>query len=127
MLIHLVKNTVLWLNAFPATDGVSSEHSLRYLITSSELKWKKHVVIEFGAYVQCHKEHSNKVTPRTMGAACMGPTGNAQGGHWFISLTSRAGIACHRWTELPMPQEAIDHVAAIGQEQKMPETITYSN
>ena len=44
-----------------------------------------------------------------------------------MSLTSGACISHHRWTELPMPQEAIDHVAAIGWAQKMPETITYSN
>ena len=27
MLIHLTKNSVFWLNAFPARDGVSSKHS----------------------------------------------------------------------------------------------------
>ena len=27
MLIHLIKNAVLWLNALPAQDGISNEHS----------------------------------------------------------------------------------------------------
>ena len=62
-----------------------------------------------------------------MGAVCLGPTGNNQGGHWFMSLTSGARISCHHWTELPMPCEATDHVTAIGRSQHMPDTVTYSN
>ena len=127
MLIHLVKNAVLWLNAFPAEDGVSSQHSPRFLMTGRELEWDKHAVLEFGSYVQCHEEHSNEMIPRTMGAVCLGPTGNNQGGHWFMSLTSGAWISRHCWTELPMPREAIDRVTAIGRSQHMPDTVTYSN
>ena len=88
MLIHLVKNAVLWLNAFPAEDGVSSQHSPWLMI------------------------------PQTMmGAVCLGPTGNNQGGHWFMSLTSGARRSRHCWTELPMPREAINDVTAIGRSQ----------
>ena len=127
MLIHLVKNVVLWLNAFPAEDGVSSQHSPQFLMTGWELEWNTHVVLEFGSYVQCHEEHSNEMIPQTMGAVCLGPTGNHQGRHWFMSLTSSAQISHHHWTELPMPHEAIDHATAIGRSQHMPDTVTYSN
>ena len=127
MLIHLVKNAVLWLNAFPAENGVSSQHSPQFLMTGRELEWDKHAVLEFGSYVQCHEEHSNEMIPQTMGAVCLGPTGNNQGGHWFMSLTSGAWISCHSWTELPMPREVIDHVTATGRSQHMPDTVTYSN
>ena len=44
-----------------------------------------------------------------------------------MSLTSGAWISRHRWTELPMPHEAIDRVTAIGRSQHMPDTVTYSN
>ena len=62
-----------------------------------------------------------------MGAVCLGPTGNNQGGHWFMSLTSGARISHHHWTKLPMPHEAINHVTAIRRSQHMPNTVTYSN
>ena len=62
-----------------------------------------------------------------MGAICLGPTGNAQGGHWFFSLTSGCRIVCHCWTALPMPQEVILCVSQIGHAQGMPSHITYAN
>ena len=79
LLVHLLKNCTVWLNAFPATDGVSSVHSPHFLLTGRELSFDKHAVLEFGSYIQTHEEHSNGMEPRTMGALCLGPTGNAQG------------------------------------------------
>jgi len=51
MLIHLVKNSVFWLNAFPAADGVSSNHSPRYLVAGFELSYQLYACVPFGAYV----------------------------------------------------------------------------
>ena len=127
LLVHLLKNCTLWLNAFPATDGVSSIHSPRFLLTGRELSFDKHAVLEFGSYVEMHEEHSNGMEPRTMGAICLGPTGNAQGGHWFFSLTSGSRIVRHHWTALPMPQEVILCITQIGCTQGMPSRITYAN
>ena len=62
-----------------------------------------------------------------MGAICLGPTGNAQGGHWFFSLTSGCRIVRHHWTALPMPQEVILRMSQIGHAQGMPSRITYVN
>ena len=64
---------------------------------------------------------------RTLSCICLSPTGNIQGGHWFMSLTSGEKLIRHRWTELPMPREAITRINAIGKRQKMPTMITYSN
>ena len=83
-------------------------------MTGRELEWKKHAALEFGAYVQCQEEHSNEMIPHTMGAICLGPTGNMQGGHWFMSLSSGASVAKLQWTELPMPHEAITRVTTIS-------------
>ena len=55
MLIHLMKNAILWLNAFPESDGVSSEHSPCYLLTGYELAYGTHAVLKFGAYIQTHE------------------------------------------------------------------------
>ena len=101
ILIHLLKNCTLWLNAFPAAGGVSSVHSPCFLLMGQELSFDKHAVLEFWSYVQTHEEHSNGMEPQTMGAICLGPTGNAQGGHWFFSITSGCCIVHHHWTALP--------------------------
>ena len=127
LLVHLLKNCTLWLNAFPAADGVSSMHSPHFLLTGRELSFDKHAVLEFGSYVQTHEEHSNGMEPHTMGAICLGPTGNAQGGHWFFSLTSGSRIVRHHWIALPMPQEVILRISQIGRAQGMPSRITYAN
>ena len=127
MLIHLLKNCTLWLNAFPAANGVSSVHSPHFLLTGQELSFDKHTVLEFGSYVQTHEEHSIGMEPRTIGAICLGPTGNAQGGHWFFSQTSGCHVVHHHWTALPMPQEVILRVSQIGHAQGIPSHVTYAN
>jgi hypothetical protein len=87
-LLHLVKNAVFWLNTFLKNDGVSKKYSPQYIMTGQQLSYNTHAVIEFGSYVQTHEEHSNNMDQRTMGCICLGPTGNQQGRHWFMSLAS---------------------------------------
>ena len=127
ILNHLVRNAVFWLNAFPVTDGVSSQYSPRYLILGFSLEFNKHVCLEFGAYVQTHEEHNNNMSDRTVGAICLGPTGNIQGGHYFMSLATGERIIRHRWTPLPMPREVIDRVSNFGHRQHMPLTLTFAD
>ena len=127
MLIHLIKNTVFWLNALPARDGVSSTHSPRYLMTGQELNYNNHVRLEFGEYVQTHEEHTNNMNETTMGAICLGPTGNQQGSHWFLSLATGARVSCRRWTQLPMPREVIHQINELGKQQRMLLTLTFGN
>ncbi|KAG7347285.1 hypothetical protein IV203_015990 [Nitzschia inconspicua] len=64
---------------------------------------------------------------RTLGAICLGPTGNSQGGHYFMSLTFGERIIRHKWTSLPMPAEAIARVTHIGRRPGLPSTLTFSN
>ena len=126
LLVHLVKAAVFWLNAFPHRDGISDQ-SPRYIMTGQTLNFQRHARLELGAYVQTHEEHDNSMGPRTLGAICLGPTGNQQGGHWFLSLTSGARIIRHRWTSLPAPREVIRRVNSMGKHQGMPNTLTFAN
>ena len=64
---------------------------------------------------------------RTTGAICMGPTGNRQGGHYFLNLSTGDTIVRHRWTVLPMPQDVIDRISALGSTQRMPLTLTFAD
>ena len=118
---------VFWLNALPALDGVSSTHSPRYLLTGRELEYPLHVRLEFGEYVQTHEKHGNRMTDRTLGAICLGPNGNSQGGHYFLCLSTGARITNDRWTDLPMPREVIRRVTKMGCQQGMPATLTFAD
>ena len=127
VVVRLVSDAVFWLNAFPHPDGVSTTLSPRYLITGRHLDYRKHVRLEFGSYAQTHEEHTNDMRARTLGAICLGPSGNEQGGHYFMCL--RTGRRLHRfaWTPLPMPEDAITRVTALGAQQGMPKTLTFSD
>ena len=127
IVVRLICNAVLWLNALPNYNGVSSDHSPRFLLTGRDLTYDKHVRLPFGAYVQTHEEHTNDLRHCTLGAICLGPTGNAQGGHYFLSLTSGARLVRHRWTQLPMPADAIERVTQMGRQQHMPSTVTFAD
>ena len=96
-------------------------------MTGHTLNFQRHTRLELGAYVQTHEEHGNLMEPRTLGARCLCPTGNQQGGHWFLSLTSGARIIHHRWTSLSAPQEVICRVNSMGKHQDMPSTLSFAN
>ena len=64
---------------------------------------------------------------RTLGAICLGPIDNAQGGYKFMSLRSGKLIQRYAWTEVPMTQEVIDRVIFFGQNEKVPEGVSINN
>jgi len=45
-----------------------------------------------------------------LGAISLQPTGNDQGGYYFMSLHSRKRINRYAWTELPMPNKVIEQM-----------------
>ena len=127
VIVRLVSNAVFWLNAIPHPDGVSTTLSPRYLLTGQHLDYHKHVRLEFGSYAQTHEEHTNNMKARTLGAICLGPSGNEQGGHYFMCLRTGRRLPRFTWTPLPMPEDAITWVTALGAEQGMPKTLTFSD
>jgi hypothetical protein len=112
--IQMVSTCNFWLNIFPPTDGISRNINPRELITGIQIDYNKHIRAEFGEYVQVHEEHDNSMKTRTTGAIATKPTGNAQGGHWFYSLTTGRMLDRMRWTPLPMPADVIARVATLA-------------
>jgi len=125
MVIEMVSSSVFWLNAFPANGGVSPTLSPRTLITGSTIDFNKHCKLEFGEYAQVHEEHDNSMVSRTTGAIALRPTGNAQGGYFFLSLTSGRRLNRNNWTKLPMPQDVIDRVHVLG--RRYPRGLTFGD
>jgi hypothetical protein len=50
------------------------------------------------------------MTPRTIGALTLHPTGNAQGTWYFMSLSMGRVLKQNHAMKLPMPHEVIDSV-----------------
>ena len=127
MIIELGKAAVYWLNSVPSPMGVSSTISPRTIITGQVLDYHKHCRYEFGEYVQTHEEHDNSLLSRTVGAIALRPTGNQQGGYFFMSLhTSRVINRLHA-TKLPMPAEVITRVDQLAKTQNMLPALAFGN
>jgi hypothetical protein len=114
LVVQMVSTCNFWLNVFPPKDGVSQKINPRELITGVKIDFNKHIRAEFGEYVQVHEEHDNSMQSRTTGAIATKPTGNAQGGFWFYSLTTGRMLDRRRWTPLPMPQDVIDRITVLA-------------
>jgi hypothetical protein len=88
--------------------------SPRAIITGSCLDYKKHCQLEFGKYVHSLEEHRNGMTPRTIGAIALRPTGNAQGYMFFYSIETGKRINRYKWMALPMPNHVVNRVEQLA-------------
>ncbi len=127
MLIELIYTSTLWINAFPPKGNVSQHLSPHNILTGIQFDYKKHCQLPFGSYVQAHQEPSpsNTQAACTVGAICLGPTGNIQGAYKFLNLRTGKRITHRCWTALPMPQEVIDRVNQLGKADAKPELLTF--
>jgi hypothetical protein len=117
LLIEMVYASNFWLNCFPYPNGISDVLSPRAIVTGMSIDFIKHCKLEFGSYVQVHEAHDNSMVPRTSGAIALRPTGNAQGGYVFYSLTTGRCLNRNRWTALPMPSDVIDRVHKLSRRE----------
>ena len=127
MVIELAKQAVFWLNSFPHQGGISDTISPRELVTGSRLDYHRHCRYEFGEYVQCHEEHDNSMSARTVGALALRPTGNRQGGFYFLSLASGRVINRNHATKVPMPQGVIDRITKLAEAQSAQPGLAFGN
>jgi hypothetical protein len=125
LVVQMVSTCNFWLNVYPPKDGVSRNINPRELITGIKIDYSKHINAEFGEYVQVHEEHNNTMKTRTTGAIATKPNGNAQGGHWFYSLTTGRMLDRRRWTSLPMLSDVIDRINTLA--QKCPVGMNFTN
>ena len=127
MVMELAKAVVYWLNSVPSSTGVSPTMSPRTIITGQLLDYHKHCRYEFGEYVQTHEEHDNSLISCTVGAIALRPTGNQQGGYFFMSLHTGRIINRLHATKLPMPSEVIIRVEQLAKAQNMIPSLAFGN
>jgi hypothetical protein len=111
ILIHAVLFVTKQLNLFPVKGGLSSRLSPKQIMSGKVVHYK-FCSMGFGRYCQIHKEDGpqNSNAARTQGAISLGPSGNAQGGHKFYTLSTGQVVTRRAWTELPTPPSVIERV-----------------
>jgi hypothetical protein len=122
MMRAAVENANKVLNQFPPKGGVSETLSPLTIMTGKPTPDYNDMKIEFGAYAQVFEDNdpTNTQRARTTGAIALTPTGNAQGGYNFMSLTTGRKLSRQQWDELPMPDGVIDKVERMGELQLQP-------
>jgi hypothetical protein len=116
-----------WLNIFPPADGISTTLSPRAIVVGMQVDYAEHCKLEFSTYVQTHEEHENSMATRTTGAIALRPTGNEQGGHYFLSITTGRRLNRDCWTELPMPAEVIERVHTLARRSGAARGLTFTD
>ena len=118
LVIEMAQTAVFWLNAFPVAGGVSQDLSPRTILTGQQVDYKRHCQFQFGEYTQTHEEHNNSMNPRTIGALALRPVWNGQGSFYFLSITTGRVLNRLHATALPMPNDMIDKLHRMAQQQK---------
>jgi hypothetical protein len=110
------------LNQFSATNCVSDTWSPLTIMTGRPNPNYNDMKIKFGAYAQVYKDNKpmNTQRVRTTGAITLTPTGNAQGGYHFLSLTTGRKLSRQQWDELPTPGGVVEAVKRIAQTDNQP-------
>ena len=96
-------------------NGVSARLSPAAIVTGKSADARLHCRASFGDYCQVYTETTNNAqVSRTVGAICLGPTGNKQGTHFFLSVLTGKRIKGHQFTVLPMPDDVIHRVESFA-------------
>ena len=119
MIIYLVLSVSKFLTYFITKGGISKTMSPRAIMCGKWLDQEKHLCLQFREYCYVYEEelphNSNK--SRTLGAVCLGPSHNEQGGFKLMSLTTGAAITRYGWDQIPMPSSEIERVNILGKDQ----------
>jgi hypothetical protein len=115
MLVHTVLFVTKQLNLFPVKGGLLSKLSPKQIM-SGEVVHYKFCAMGFGWYCQIHEEDQphNCVVQQTQGVILLGPSGNAQGGHKFFTLTTGKVVIHWAWMVLPTSVAVIERVALLA-------------
>jgi hypothetical protein len=101
---------------FPHADGISKTMSPRTIVAGVTPDFATHCHVPISACCQAPTKNdpSNTETPRASHAIALGPTGDLQGSHRFLSLDTGKRVSRRRWTELPITDDIIARLHALA-------------
>ena len=79
----MLKYTTFWINVLPRKSGMSTDLGPGTILDGIQPDYNLHCKVHLGTYCQVHEENvpTNTNVPRTIGAICLGTSGNLQGGY----------------------------------------------
>jgi hypothetical protein len=121
MVREIIKQGNEFLNAFGTENNNASGLTPRNIIDNLPHIDYNDLKYEFGQYVQLHitEKVTNTMKTRTIGAIVLGP-GNIRGKYNFMSLETGMQINGRVVAILPITNEVMERVEALGQEQQQP-------
>ena len=118
----ITEHAVKVLNQFPAKNGASDTISPLAIMTGLPCPDYNSLKVELGSYCQVFEDNdpTNTMRAKETGAIALTPTGNTQGGYYFMSLVTGRRVSRKWWDELPMPQAVIDAVETMTERENQP-------
>ena len=80
------------------------------------IDYYKHCQLETGQYVEIHKKTDNTMKRRTEPALYLHPSGNDQGGGFFMKIDNRERVHRNRCTVIPMPEKTVDDIHRLAKQ-----------
>jgi hypothetical protein len=129
MIIELVFNAALWLDAFPPLSGVSDTYSPRTIMTGTTLDFANHCKLPFGAYAEANEEYpqTNTMAQRARAVICLGPTGNFQGSYKMMCIQTGRKVTRKMFKELPKPDSVIKRIEVIASKEKQDKVLVFAD
>ena len=98
------------MNSFPSKNGVSDTLAPRVIIIEMKMDFNLNFKMTFGDYSQVYERTGNDMTDCTVGAICLEPNYNLQGGYKFYILKTGNKLERHKFTACMVTQDVIDWV-----------------
>ena len=126
IVIRLVYNITVLVDAVPDTLGVSERYSPCKIVTQRKFAFKWDCKVQFGAYIQASDDAmiTNNMHLRTQGCVALGTAGNCQGSTQYFDLNTGKGVSCRISRVLPYPDRVVKRVNEWG---KTPRGESYSD
>jgi hypothetical protein len=117
-----IENANKLLNQFPGQNGLSDTLSPLIIMPGRVAPDYNDMKINFRTYTQVFEDSdpTNTLRARTTGAIALTTTGNAQGGHYFLSLATGRKLSSLQWDEFPMPDGVIATVEHMAKAKQQP-------
>ena len=113
----IVVSRIFGLNVFPRKGGISKTYGPRAILLGTVIDYARHCQLETEQYVEVHEKTDNTMKWRSEPALYLYPSGNAQGGGYYMKISNREHVHRNRFTVIPMPENVVEQVHQLAKRQ----------
>ena len=116
IVIQLIYNVTMFVNAVTDALGVSERYSPREIVTQQNFDFERDYKVLFGSYVEASNDAiiTNTMKLRTHGCVALGTSGNWQGSTKCFDLETRKVVTRRVVKEVPYPDRVIKRLNDLG-------------